>query len=167
MIHFLKLIYVIFIKVSHLTFEDMKKVKGKIILIDDGKFEKDFLEESLDEKNWSINVDYFDNPEKALSHLKKNSDEIFLIISDMNMPKMSGLDLKKNIDSDPYLRKKSIPFIFASTDVSQDVVSEAYYHRVQGFFKKPSTIDEYAEMIERIIQYWKSCIHPNNKLSLV
>lgn len=145
----------------------MKEVRGKIILIDDEKYEKQFLEESLDEKNWSIEVEHFNNPKEALTHLRENADHIFLIISDMNMPEMSGMELKKTIDEDSFLRQKSIPFIFASSEVSKKQVKKAYEYRVQGYFKKPSTIEEQAEMIEKIVQYWKSCIHPNSRFSKI
>ena len=78
----------------------MKQVKGKIILVDDEKYEKDFLEHSLRENNWDIEVEYFSNVEEALTHLKENADEIFLIISDMDMPKINGIEFKKIIDND-------------------------------------------------------------------
>lgn len=143
----------------------MKQVKGKIIRIDDSKYEKNFLQESLNDKNWAIEVEYFDNAPKALKHLKENADEIFLIISDMNMPEMSGMEFKKTIDEDEFLRQKSIPFIFASSEISKEQVTEAYEYRVQGYFKKPETIENQAEMLEKIVQYWKSCIHPNKRFS--
>jgi len=37
---------------------------------------------------------------------------------------------------------------------------EAYQYRVQGYFRKPDTPEEQADMLEQIIQYWISCIHP-------
>lgn len=143
----------------------MKEVKGKIILIDDQKYEKSFLQESLTDNNWAIEVEYFSSAKDALKHLRENADDIFLIISDMNMPEMSGMEFKKTIDDDPFLRQKAIPFVFASSEISKEQVTEAYEYRVQGYFKKPETIEEQAEMLEKIVQYWKSCIHPNTKFS--
>lgn len=143
----------------------MKEVRGKIILIDDGKFEKSFLEESLSDKNWAIEVEYFSQAKKALNHLRENADDIFLIISDMNMPEMSGIEFKKTIDEDVFLRQKAIPFIFASSEITEKQVTEAYKYHAQGYFKKPETIEEQAEMLEKIVQYWKLCIHPNKKFS--
>lgn len=143
----------------------MKEVKGKIILIDDGKFEKTFLQESLTDKDWAIEVEYFSKAKQALEHLKENADDIFLIISDMNMPEMNGMEFKETIDKDPFLRQKSIPFIFVSSYITKEQVKEAYEYRVQGYFKKPETIEKQAEMLEKIIQYWQSCIHPNKKFS--
>ena len=106
-------------------------------------------------------MEYFNNPAKALKHLKENNDEIFLIISDMNMPIMKGIDLKKTMDNDPGLREKSIPFIFASSGSSKSEITEAYNYRVQGYFRKPNTIEEQADMLDIIIKYWIISSHPN------
>jgi DNA-binding NtrC family response regulator len=139
----------------------MKQVKGKIILVDDDKYEKDFLENSLRDKNWDIHVEYFNNAQDAITHLKQDADEIFLIISDMDMPKMNGMEFKKVLDNDEYLRRKSIPFIFASNSLDRNKMLEAYHYRVQGYFKKPMTPKAQADMLEIIIQYWITCVHPD------
>ena len=69
----------------------MKKFKGKIILVDDEKYEKELLELALHEKKWDVKVEYFSRAEDTLDYLKKTKDEIFLLISDMNMPKMNEI----------------------------------------------------------------------------
>ena len=141
----------------------MKKVTGKIILVDDEKYEKKFLEAALSSNDWDIKVEYFNNVESALKHLEENRDEIFLIISDMDMPRINGIEFKKIIDRDEYLRQKSIPFIFASNAVDRKMVIEAYRYHVQGFFRKPMEPEEQAVMLEKIIQYWVDCIHPGKE----
>jgi DNA-binding NarL/FixJ family response regulator len=89
-----------------------------------------------------------------------NADEIFLIISDMGMPKKSGMDLKKIIDEDPYLSQKSIPFIFITHVISREKIIEAYKLHAQGYFQKPMTPNEQEKLFETIIQYWITCLHP-------
>ncbi|HEY3402575.1 MAG TPA: response regulator [Ohtaekwangia sp.] len=73
----------------------MIQLKGKIVLVDDDSYEKDLLESALKKRGWDAKVEYFDNAHDALDHLKQNTDEIFLIISDMNMPKMNGMDSRR------------------------------------------------------------------------
>lgn len=133
---------------------------GKIILVDNEKYEKELLVEALYEKNWKVNVEYFNNAEDALEHMKTTKDELFLVISDMNMPKMSGMDLKKAIDEDKNLREKSTPFIFVSTGATTEQLSEAYDRRVQGYFVKPNSIEEQAEILDLVIKYWIVSKHP-------
>jgi CheY-like chemotaxis protein len=139
----------------------MIKLKGKIILVDDDDYEKELLESALQKRNWDARVEYFDSAVDALQHLKQNSDEIFLIISDMNMPKMNGMDFKKAIDNDKELRGKSIPFIFATTTSVRSEITLAFDYRVQGYFRKPNTTEEQADMLDIIIKYWIVSSHPN------
>jgi CheY-like chemotaxis protein len=141
--------------------QTIKSVRGKIILVDDDKIEKEFLSIALQSKGWKIGFEYFSTALDAIEYLKSTKDEIFLIISDMNMPKISGLEFKKAIDTDSILKKKSIPFIFTTSAASKAEITEAYDYRVQGYFKKPETIEEQAETLDIIIRYWIISQHPN------
>ncbi len=140
---------------------NIKKISGKILLIDDEKYEKELLKLALHKKNWDVDLEYFMDPQIAIEYLQKTKDEIFLIISDMNMPKITGLEFKKALDNDEVLRNKTIPFIFSSTSEEKDQVAAAYEYRVQGYFKKPNTLDKQAEMLDIIIKYWIICKHPD------
>lgn len=133
------------------------------MLVDDEEYELDFLKTALEAKNWDVRVEYYNNPEVALKNLRSNDDEIFLIISDMNMPRISGMEFKKIIDQDELLKMKSIPFIFATSAASPEQVTEAYEYRVQGYFKKAPTVEKQAEMLDRIIKYWIDSEHPNKE----
>ena len=137
-----------------------ENVIGKIILVDDEKYEKEFLVQALREKCWNVTVEYFNNGKEALEHMRTTKDELFLVISDMNMPGMSGLDLKKAIDQDKILREKSMPFVFVSGGASNEQVSEAFDYRVQGFFEKPKSVEEQAAILDLIIKYWIVSKHP-------
>lgn len=143
-----------------LSKDTTRTVLGKIILVDDDMYENELLELALLEKNWKVKVEFFNNALDALEHMKTTEDRLFLVISDMNMPKMSGMDLKKAIDADEFLRKKSLPFIFVSGGASIEQVTEAYDYRVQGFFEKPNSIEEHAEVLDLIIKYWIVSRHP-------
>jgi len=50
----------------------MKKLKGKIILVDDEAWEKENLEKALQKKNWDVQVDYFETAEKRFGPSEKN-----------------------------------------------------------------------------------------------
>lgn len=142
----------------------MIKLKGKIILVDDDIYEEQLLISALKNRGWDSTVEYFDDAHQALEHLKQNKDEIFLVISDMNMPAMNGMDFKKAIDNDLELRQKSIPFIFATSSSVKSEITEAFDYRVQGYFRKPNTTEEQADMLDIIIKYWIISSHPNKEV---
>ena len=139
----------------------MKKIPGKIVLVDDQEYERTLLEEALLDKQWDTTIEYFPKAEEALEYLRKTDDKIFLIISDIDMPVMDGLEFKKTLDQDRELSRKAIPFIFASTAATQERVTEAYSYRVQGYFQKPKKVGPQADMLDTIIQYWIINQHPN------
>ncbi|MDN3687413.1 response regulator [Cyclobacterium jeungdonense] len=138
----------------------MEKITGKILLVDDQPYEELLLKEALASIDRFTDVEYIADPKEALIHLKENRDEIFLIISDINMPGMNGLEFKREIEKDRYLREKSIPFVFFSSDASNKTVKKAYSHSVQGYFKKAETIEAQGELLKIIFKYWASCLHP-------
>jgi DNA-binding NarL/FixJ family response regulator len=65
------------------------------------------------------------------------------------------------INNDERLRKKSIPFVFFSTNAHHDTVIQAYDLTVQGYFLKSATLRELEDTLAMIINYWTLCKHPN------
>lgn len=134
---------------------------GPIILVDDDIEDKEILEEVLDDLRIPNAFKWFNNCGDALDYLRIATEQPLLIICDVNLPKQTGFDFKKELDADPELRRKSIPFIFCSTSVNQDTVNNAYRHTtVQGFFQKSFSYEEFRENIRIILDYWKICSHP-------
>jgi DNA-binding NarL/FixJ family response regulator len=89
------------------------------------------------------------------------TDKPLIIICDVNIPVMNGLELRRRICDNDYLRKKSIPFVFLSTNAHPKAVEEAYQMMVQGYFEKPASIEEIRKVLKMILDYWKVCKHPN------
>ena len=139
-------------------------VSGSIILIDDDRDDQDFVEEVLKEMQVENSRIYFFDCVKAFDYLKTTADSPFLILCDINLPGMNGLEFKIRIDADPQLRAKSIPFIFFSTAVDQKSVDKSYKEMtVQGFFKKENTMNGIKNSLSVILNYWKICKHPNSE----
>lgn len=135
---------------------------GPIIIAEDDPDDQDLLKEVLESFNLPNPLLFFADGVQALEYLRSTSEQPFVIICDINMPKMNGLSLRGEIEKDESLKRKSIPFIFVSTDVSVKTVCDAYDMTVQGFFKKSDTVQGIREMLRIIIEYWGLCKHPNN-----
>lgn len=135
---------------------------GPIILVEDDLDDKAIFEEAMAELQIKNPLKWFPNGTQAIEYLKTTQEVPFLILSDVNMPGMSGVQFKRKIDADPILRKKSIPFLFFSTVANQETVDEAYEElTVQGYFKKCSDYKGMLEDVRIIMAYWKCCKHPN------
>ncbi len=135
---------------------------GTIILVDDDRDDQELLMNVFESLGIPNEVLIFENGHEALLFLKQTPSQPFIIICDVNMPIMNGLELRRQINSNEFLRRKSIPFIFLSTSGDINAVIEAYELDVQGFFVKERYFEGIQEQIKQIVEYWKKCKHPNS-----
>ncbi len=87
-----------------------------------------------------------DDGTSALEELR--NQEIGLIVSDWNMPKMTGLDLLKKVRSDEKL--KNIPFIMVTAEGQKENVLEAVKAGVSNYIVKPFTPEILSEKLEKV-----------------
>jgi CheY-like chemotaxis protein len=135
---------------------------GPIIVVDDDKDDHDIIADALRSLKISNKVKFFERADDVLHYLRTTTDNPFIIICDINLPFMNGLEMRREINNDEFLRRKSIPFIFLTTSPDQRAIAEAYDLMVQGFFIKRDTFDEIKESMRMIIGYWLNCLHPNS-----
>lgn len=134
---------------------------GPVLIVEDDKDDQEMYKSIIESFHVRNKIIFFENGEEILSYLMATTQQPFLILCDVNLPRMNGLELRRRIDADEVLRKKSIPFVFVSTTDKKDVVDEAYNLTVQGFFIKGSTYSEIVTQLKLVFDYWKACRHPN------
>ncbi|RYG52848.1 MAG: response regulator [Chitinophagaceae bacterium] len=135
---------------------------GPIIIIEDDEDDQVMLQIVFKKLAYPNKVIYFLDGEAALDFLNSTAEMPFLILSDINMPKLDGFELRNKIKTDAHLNIKCIPYLFFSTAVSQQMVIDAYSLSAQGFFIKQTTVASLEDTISIIIEYWKRCAAPNN-----
>ena len=133
---------------------------GPIVIIEDDADDQELLNEIFRDLQLTNLVKFFSSCLNAFDYLITTIERPFLIISDINLPAMSGLELCRKISENESLKRKSIPFIFLTTTNDHKVITEAYKMFVQGFFVKPTSIKDLREMMKMIVDYWKVCRHP-------
>ena len=139
-------------------------VAGPIVIVDDDEDDKDMINAVLKELSIPNKTVWFQRCMDAFEYLTSTDEQPFLIISDVNLPGQSGIEFKKQIDSNKELRKKSIPFVFFSTSADKKYVNEAYLTlTVQGFFKKADSYEATKDIVRSMLEYWKVCKHPNSE----
>lgn len=131
-----------------------------IIVIDDDLDDQFLIKKICEDLEIKHPILFFDDGRELLKYLRAASENPFLIICDINMPVMTGLELRREISTDEILKLKSIPFVFLSTAASPAQIKEAYLLTVQGFFIKPTTIDKLKQTFKLIFGYWNECKHP-------
>ena len=140
----------------------MKSKDGPLIIVEDDIDDQEIIKEVLQSLGVSNTLLLFSDGLEALTYLQTTSDQPFLILCDINLPKLNGLELREEINADVRLRRKSVPFIFYSTNAGREAVEKAYDLTVQGFFIKNNTLQQLRDTLALIIAYWSECKHPNN-----
>lgn len=123
--------------------------------------DQELLVEIFRELNYPNKITYFRDSNHALEYLNRSEVQPFLILSDINMPKMNGFELRNKIFTNEQLKTKCIPYLFFTTGANKKSVTDAYSMSVQGFFIKPQSIDGLKNTIRKIVEYWKECIAPS------
>lgn len=134
---------------------------GPIIVIEDDLGDQELLSTVFKELNFENEVIFIEDSVKALEYLTDSDIEPFIILSDMNMPKLNGIELREKIQTNENLRLKCIPYLFFSTSAEQSYVLDAYSKSVQGFFVKPNSYEKLLQIIRIIVEYWQECESPN------
>lgn len=139
--------------------------KGPIILIDDDEEDRELAKEAIAATGYRNKIITFSEPHQAFAGLCEliKSTTPFVILCDINLPKMSGIELKQQIDQDKDLRSKSIPFVFLSTASNGHFVDKAYECcTVQGFFTKEAHFTEMISRLKLIFDYWSYARTPHS-----
>ncbi|MDB5200694.1 MAG: histidine kinase [Ferruginibacter sp.] len=134
---------------------------GAIIVIEDDAEDQEILGDIFTRLAYPNEVIYFSDSEEALVYLTETKTKPFIILSDINMPKLNGFELREKIHTNLDLNLKCIPYLFFTTTSSQKAVMDAYSQSVQGFFVKADSVEKLEGTIRRIVEYWQECEAPN------
>jgi CheY-like chemotaxis protein len=134
---------------------------GPVVIIEDDADDQLILQEIFKSLNYDNPIVYFNDGNDALEFLNKTDVIPFLILSDINMPKINGFELRTRVHTNEQLQLKCIPYLFFTTSANKQSVIDAYAMSVQGFFVKPNTYDKLENTIRKIMEYWKECIAPS------
>jgi CheY-like chemotaxis protein len=134
---------------------------GPILLIDDDPDDIHIAMEALSELGVENRVIAFTSGREALKYLTELHDEQpFLILCEVNMAAMNGLELKSRINDAQLLKNRAIPFIFYSADSNPWMLTKAWDVQNQGFFLKQNTMTDIKASLAKIISYWRHSLLP-------
>jgi two-component system chemotaxis response regulator CheY len=117
----------------------------KILVVDDFSTMRRIVKNILRQLNF-VNILEADDGTTALEVLQK--DKVDLVVSDWNMPKMTGLELLKAIRIDDAL--KHIPFLMVTAEAQQENIIEAVKSGVNNYIVKPFTAETLSQKINQI-----------------
>jgi two-component system chemotaxis response regulator CheY len=117
----------------------------KVLVVDDFATMRRILKGVLKEIGFTKIIEA-DDGSTALAVLKK--DKVGLIVSDWNMPEVTGLELLKAVRGDEFM--KNVPFLMVTAEGQKDSVVQAVQAGVDNYVVKPFTADTIKEKLEQI-----------------
>jgi CheY-like chemotaxis protein len=135
---------------------------GPVIVIEDDMDDQYILTDIFKRLNYPNEIIFFVDGNEALDYIKMSKTVPFIILSDINLPKLTGFELREKLRTDEELSVKCIPYLFFTTASNKKSVVDAYSLSAQGFFVKRNSIPEIEKIIRVIMEYWKECAAPND-----
>ncbi|WP_340075141.1 response regulator [Leptobacterium sp. I13] len=92
------------------------------------------------------------NGEEALQVLKQKEKLPHIILLDLNMPKMNGIEFLQILKNDAVL--KYIPTIVLTTSSNRQDIMECYKIGIAGYVLKPLKYEDYVKKLKSLLEYW-------------
>ena len=136
-------------------------MKGKeihILLVEDNEGDVVLAREALEEARIKNRITVITDGEKALEYLFRNDNnrKPDLILLDMNLPKVNGLEVLAKLKADEAL--KIIPVVMLTTSTSEQDVLDAYRNYVNCYINKPIDLEEFIVVIKNIESFWLNTV---------
>ena len=123
-----------------------------VLVVDDMSAMRKILKTLLNQLGFK-NIDEAEDGKQALEKLRQNPDKYGLVITDWNMPNMTGIELVQAIRSDEKL--KHLPVLMVTAEAKKENVLMAIKAGVNNYIVKPFTAETLKQKIEQIFESLK------------
>ena len=124
-----------------------------ILLVEDDRIDAMTVKRALKEIKAINPLEILGNGEEALEFLRDTNNKIpGIILLDLNMPKMNGIEFLKIAKEDEKLRK--IPVVVLTTSKEEQDRIESFNLNVSGYIVKPVDYIKFVEVVKTIHMYW-------------
>ena len=129
--------------------------KKAILLVEDDLVDAMTVKKVLKELSVTNPLVIRKNGEEALDWLSNNPDNLpGIILLDLNMPKMNGLEFLRVIKADEAL--KIIPVVVLTTSEDQQDKIESFQMSIAGYMLKSFDYKKFVDIMKTVMHYWES-----------
>ena len=126
--------------------------KLKVLLIEDDAIEVMKLQRAISRLEMPHEIIEAKNGEEALKILSDANSLPDLILLDLNMPRINGLEFLKILKQDEFMR--FLPVVILTTSSNRKDMLECYQEGVAGYILKPLKYEDYVHKISVVLNYW-------------
>lgn len=133
--------------------------KKSLLLIEDDSVDAMTIKRVLDKIGAIDELVHLTNGEEGLEYLRNPENTVpYIIMLDLNMPRMNGLEFLEEIKSDQELCR--IPVIVLTTSTNTCDIDDTFSHSVAGYMVKPVDYDNLSLIIQTVNDYWAINVLP-------
>ena len=130
-----------------------------ILLLEDDKVDAMTIKRALKDLHVINELIVVENGEEAIRFLDDEANPTpGIILMDINMPRMNGIEFLKAVRNDP--KVKIIPKVVLTTSIEERDKFESYNQGVSGYMIKPVDYLQFVEVVRTINMYWTLCELP-------
>jgi CheY-like chemotaxis protein len=127
--------------------------KKAILIVEDDSVDIMTIKRALQDIHVTNRLDVTNNGEEALRHLRDTTNERpCIILLDLNMPLMNGIEFLEVVKQDNDLKK--IPVVVLTTSKEEEDKINSYNLGIAGYMIKPVDYIEFVEVVRTIDLYW-------------
>ena len=124
-----------------------------ILLVEDDAIDAMTVQRAFKDLKLTNALDHVTNGEEALDFLRQSNGAYpCVILLDLNMPRMNGVEFMRAAKADPDLKR--IPIVVLTTSTEDSDVIDSYKLGVAGYIVKPVDYKKFVEAIRTIDLYW-------------
>lgn len=138
----------------------MKGQPLNILLVEDNPDHAELVMSSFDDHQVANEIHHVEDGEAALNYLfrrgefanPEDSPRPHVILLDLRLPKVDGLEVLKEIKKDPKLRR--LPVVVLTTSEAESDIAKAYEFHANSYLVKPVDFDNFTKMMCDLGFYW-------------
>jgi CheY-like chemotaxis protein len=142
----------------------MSNTVFNILLVEDDEVDIMNVKRAFKKNNVQHGLAVTNNGIEALTYLRETltnnlADMPKVIMLDLNMPKMGGIEFLKEIRKDDQLKNLTV-FVMTTSNEDNDKV-EAFNLNVAGYILKPLSMEQFMDVVNTLNSFWRLCEFPN------
>ena len=133
----------------------------QILLVEDSPADVRLTKEALKEEKMHINLNVVGDGAEAMQFLRKEGKfakavRPDLILLDLNLPKMDGREVLKELKSDDNL--KTIPTVILTVSKAEEDVLKTYNLHANCYITKPLDLNQFSHVVKSIKDFWLTIV---------
>lgn len=131
-----------------------------ILLAEDDPAHAEIVRRNMESFRIANRLEHVTDGQKALDYLYRRNEfsdparspRPGIILLDLRMPKVDGIEVLTTVKSDPELAR--IPVVVLTTSAAEMDIAKAYDHHANSYLVKPVDFSQFTELLETLGYYW-------------